>query len=765
MTPSTSLTQRPLAFNLILMQAHLSFLTVLTAVMLQSTTLLAQQCTNIEFFALNISENAPDVFNANYLISNANGMPTADGMWQVTPFGASTGICLSVGCYTLTVWGDWVNDDNLEVQLAQSDFIEILDLDLNEESGGWVAEFCVEAGEQFDCPDEIDYADGEGCNWAFEIGSFVEGEQVLWNFGDGTDPIWGGHFIEHTFAQSGEFTVSAWYTSWDCPMGVELWTDIVVEGCGGDLPCDVEMVVTTEDGMWYTFSIPEAYANANIQWFIDEQAVEGANGLVFEMGFDFNPFWTVCVEVVTDACPEGAEACYSNLQTGCPEGISVDSNGCFFVFSLGNLDNQEIGWSVDGTFIEWSNYAFDWTFETGGWHVIQAVYYSANCPGETYVIEVNTEGCGGGEECPLNLVWNEIECNQYFIEALNQPEGATLFWTLDGEPYEYGAAEMIFTFAEDGCHVFGVGYETPNCPQGAFAEVELCSDCTGMECGVTLNYEELAEGIYLFTALTSTGEPFDGPINWWTGGQNVGSGNPFAWTWDLDEPGNVAMCYGYGSWQDCPGGEGCVEFETPGMACEEIELVVNGTWTAGIEWAIELGFEAFIDGFAIGGWSFEEAWSGSGAIDDTLTLCVPPACFEAFWGWDAANVDVESLVVAVMLSGQDPLTLFDWFEPATGGDFGLLPDCIGSVGVVESLELTPLAWPNPVRDILQWNVPESWNNGTIQVTALDGRTLVNQQVAGHRGSLDVSSWPVGWYLLTWQHGTMAPAVFKFAVAR
>ena len=102
--------------------------------------------------------------------------------------------------------------------------------------------------------------------------------------------------------------------------------------------------------------------------------------------------------------------------------------------------------------------------------------------------EVNTEGCGGEDPCPLDLVWEEIECDQFFIEALNQPEGVTLFWTLDGEPYDYGAAEMIYTFEEDGCHVFGVGYETPYCPEGAFAEVDICSDCTGLgDCEVALD--------------------------------------------------------------------------------------------------------------------------------------------------------------------------------------------------------------------------------------------------------------------------------------
>lgn len=710
----------------------------------------AQECTNFQFWVSNqAGENFP-VLNVNYLISNANGMPTANGTWEVTPNGIAAEFCLSVGCYTIAISGDGVTGESVGMELFQSDFVQILELSPGEGEGVWDATFCIEQGQQFNCPDAIDYAAGEGCSWAFEIGSFQEGEEVMWNFGDGTEPVWGGHFIEHEFPASGTYQINAFFTSFDCPMGVELQTTVEVTGCG-DADCELEMEVSTEDGMWYTFTIPEQPEGAIIEWYINGQVVPptSENGLTFEAGFDFNPNWTVCVEVFTDACPEGAEACYSNLETDCPEGISVDSEGCHYVFSIGNLDNQEIGWSIDGEFIEWSNYAFDWYFETGGWHVIQAVYYSANCPGETYAIEVNTEGCGDGEGCDLALVWNEIECDHFFIEALNQPEGATLFWTLDGEPYEYGFAEMTFTFEEDGCHVFGVGYETPDCPQGAFAEVEICSDCTGMGCEVSIVYDELADGIYLFSAVMASGELYGGDIHWWTGGSNVGSGNPFAWTWDNEEPMEVGMCIGYESWQDCPGGETCIELETPGMACEEIQLVINGDWTADVDWAFELGFEAFIDGFEIGGWSFEEAWSAEGSLSDTLNLCVPPACFDVFWGWDAANVNVEELLVAVLLAQGDPITLFDWFGSNDEVNFGLLPDCFDEVAVAETSIPFHVIWPNPTGGVLNWQIEEAMWGSPIVIYSADGREIYRQALSQSTGSLDVSEWPNGYYVIRW----------------
>ncbi len=734
--------------------------------LLLSLTSWAQECTPFQFWVMNQAGESDPILNVNYLISNADGMPTADGVWEVTSSGLTAEFCLAPGCYSVAISGDGVSPESVGLELFQSDIVQILQFTSSDEEGVWQAEFCIEQGWQFNCPEAIDYAAGEGCTWAFEIGSFQEGEEVLWNFGDGSEPVWGGHFIEYEFETAGAYEVNAFFTSFDCPMGVELQTVVEVSDCGEN-ECVLEMEVSTEDGMWYTFSIPDELANNEIQWYIDGQPMEGANGTVFEAGFDFNPFWSVCVDVYTELCPDGMEACYSNMEGDCPdEGIAVDSEGCHYVFSIGGDSPAEVQWFLDDEFVEWSGGAFDWTFESGGWHTITAVYYSSACPGETYVTEVNTEGCGGEDPCPLDLVWEEIECDQFFIEALNQPEGVTLFWTLDGEPYDYGAAEMIYTFEEDGCHVFGVGYETPYCPEGAFAEVEICSDCTGLgDCEVALDYVELSEGIYLFSAYTAEGELFGGEVDWWTNGMNVGSGNPFAWTWDAEGPLDVNMCIGYGVWGDCQGGEACIELETDEMACEEVQLVLNGAWTANIDWAFELGFEAIIDGWEIAGWSFEEAWSADGTISDTLVLCVPLACFDVYWGWDAASVDVEALLVSILIAGMDPIALFDWFEPAGDGGFGLLPDCNEATAAVELTEETMQLWPNPAQTEINWQLPRGWDAGLLQVFDARGREVQRESALQSTGRWDASHWPMGFYTVLWSAEGRLPVATKLMVLR
>ena len=627
-----------------------------------SLTAWAQECVPFEFWVVNQSDEG-NAIAMNFAISNADGAVETEGVWEVTSAGLTAEFCLAPGCYSIALSGDEVSSETVGLELFQADFVQILELTPAAEEGYWDAAFCIEQGWQYNCPDAIGYAEGEGCTWAFEIGSFQEGEEVMWNFGDGSEPIWGGHFIEYEFETAGTYEVNAFFTSYDCPMGVELQTVVEVSGCG-EAECVLEMEVSTQDGMFYTFSIPDELANNEIQWYIDGQPIEGANSTSFEAGFDFNPNWSVCVDVYTEACPDGMEACYSNLEGS----------------------------------------------------------------------------------CTLELVWNEVECNQFALEAVGQPEGATLVWTLDGEFYDYLTPEIVFTFEEEGCHVFGVGYETPACPEGVFAEVEICSDCPPMEeCELDVDYVELSEGIYLFSVYTPNGELFDGELNWWTNGGYVGSENPFAWTWDLDEPMTMDMCFDYSSWQDCPSGEMCIQVESQGMACEEVQLVLDGSWTAEVDWAFELGLEAFIDGWEIAGWSFEETWSADGELSDTLTICVPPACFDAFWGWEAANVDVESLLISVLIAGMDPVALFDWFDPFNDAGFGLLPDCMETVETDEIARELLNVWPNPASHSFQWKVPSDATGGEWTVYAADGRLVHSERTTAPAGTWNVATWPCGLY--------------------
>ena len=738
------------------MRLSKTIFTLSTAMMVGLGSILAQDCNAVVFMVQNTS-NAAEALQVNYVISQ-NGVAVEDGMWSVSPDGGMVmfTVCLEVGCYLLSMSGDGVNPESVAVEMQTSDTIQLLQWGMGED-GAWITEFCAEEEEFFDCPTAIDFAAGEGCSWAFEIGSFQEGEEVLWDFGDGQESVWGGHFIEYEYEEPGDYQVTAWFTSYLCPMGVQLATTIEVDGCGeGNEECEIDMEVSSVGGMWYTFEVPGIEDGATFLWYIDGMLIEGASGSIFEAGFDFNPFWTVCVEVYTDDCPEGAEACYANMeQTDCPQEIYVTSEGCWYLFSIGENEEAQVHWYVNGILVEESGIAFDINFEESGDYVIEAVYWAEGCDGMTFTIAVNAE-CGNNE-CPLEIAYDDVECDVFFLEALNVPDGANLFWTLDGEPYEYGLAEMVFTIEDEECHILGVGYESDNCPEGfAYSEVQICPDCEEDECTLELVWEPLADGIYLFSAVTSDGTLFEGDLNWWTGGENVGNSNPFAWTWDSEEAGIESMCMGYGPANTSEICEACIELETSPIACEEVQLVINADWVAEGSWTFGLLLEAEIEGWNIEGWSFDLNFEVTGIVSDTLTFCIPTACFEVIANYEVPiGGGLESFVILALLNGNNPEILIDLLAGEMF-DFGLLPDCLGVMGTADwstsTSETGAEVWPNPAQSLLNWSLPMDAFQGEMRVQTLDGRAWKRWSIQGSRGMISCADWPTGMYLVTWLEG-------------
>jgi PKD repeat protein len=110
-----------------------------------------------------------------------------------------------------------------------------------------------------ECPSEIWSGAGAECGvMNFEIGSFVEGENVTWFPGDESGAVQGGHFFSHTYANPGTYTVCAFYTSPLCPNGVELCTIIEVAPC--EQPCNqigfgIDSYVLEGGTPWLTYMI------------------------------------------------------------------------------------------------------------------------------------------------------------------------------------------------------------------------------------------------------------------------------------------------------------------------------------------------------------------------------------------------------------------------------------------------------------------------------------------------------------------------------
>ncbi len=121
--------------------------------------------------------------------------------------------------------------------------------------------------------------------------------------------------------------------------------------------CGLQLVVSTIDGMWYTFTAVDVPEGVTLQWYIaDFLAQEG--GDVFEAGFDFFPDWTVCVQYESDPCGGLVQQCYSNLEgvAACTDVAGVDFGLCSMPLGVAKVNGLCTFVSGCGTYVGGVNY-------------------------------------------------------------------------------------------------------------------------------------------------------------------------------------------------------------------------------------------------------------------------------------------------------------------------------------------------------------------------------------------------------------------------
>jgi len=122
--------------------------------------------------------------------------------------------------------------------------------------------------------------------------------------------------------------------------------------------CGLQLLVSTEDGMWYTFTAIDVPESAELEWWIDGFLAQ-TGGDVFEAGFDFNPNWSVCVQYWSDACGGLVQQCYSNLEgvPPCTDVVGVDFGLCEMALGVAKVDGTCQFVSGCGTYVGGVNYA------------------------------------------------------------------------------------------------------------------------------------------------------------------------------------------------------------------------------------------------------------------------------------------------------------------------------------------------------------------------------------------------------------------------
>lgn len=582
-------------------------------------------------------------------------------------------LCLEPGCYQVNVGSNVpLNGELLDVAFS-GEGVEVAWL--TDGNWEWAWTVCVE-GIATDCPDAIDFAQGTGCEWAFEIGGFVPGESVAWNFSDGTEVL-GGHFVQHTFPANGGYVVTASYTSSLCPEPVMLATEVLVTGCGGEGNCEFPLVVG------------EAGCNA---WDLGLQALPNGSQVL----------WTWGNEIIGDG------------------------PGVYFAPN-------------------WSEIEADCT-------PVVAQVNAEGCPPQALTALVCEESCGGA--CPLELSWTSPDGVMHIFTANGAPEGAVYTWWVDGvfiEEGQSGVIELGFDF--NPYWTVCVAYETPDCA------AETCAQNLPVSCGFEVATEEVAPGVWVLTALGPNGGVWDGPVEWSLGNGEEASGNPVAWTWET--PGVYVVCAQAPASPACPDGPfDCVEVETSGSECEEVQLVLSPTGAVVTGFGLTVTLAPDWLGLPIGGWEWAENWEcPAGWSGDTIEICLPSVCYGVDlsvpgWVWESLGG------LTAQLGEAGPL-LWNAVQGA-GQTYSQNPACATSTPSVAAPRPGLHAAPVPARDevtvsydfdgVADWQVRTS--TGALQAAGRSSAPF----------TLDVRNWSPGWYILHLQT-PQGPSTKKLLVLR
>lgn len=353
-----------------------------------------------------------------------------------------------------------------------------------------------------ECPEEIASVQlSAPCVWGFEAGQFQLNQEATWTFAD--EVVEGGHYAEHVFGADGTYPVTVAYASELCPEGVTLTTTVDVEGCT-EPDCGLELEVQTAQEGEVIMVIPVGYPeNAELVYSLNgEVFMEGGSALTLPEGTADAP-WQVCVQYITEDCPDGVVACTGSegYESDCPQEVWVSGAGCEFIVSVCEFtEGESVLWDFgDGTTGEGH---FSWhTFPGDGVYETCATYVSPTCPDSTVLcVEVEVEDCGSCLELDegelIHLVQDEDEpcLGSYLLEVM-QPEGYTIQWDFgDGMVFTNGYLWTQHQHAEPGTYEVCATMFSPGCPEGTTwcieVEIEGCdASCEPYFFEVTPNNE------------------------------------------------------------------------------------------------------------------------------------------------------------------------------------------------------------------------------------------------------------------------------------
>jgi PKD repeat protein len=158
-------------------------------------------------------------------------------------------------------------------------------------------------------------------------------------------------------------------------------------------------------------------------------------------------------------------------------------------FELGGFQPGEtaIWYFGDGSIVEGGHFVSH-IFDQPGLYTVCVHYSSDLCEGIEVCTQVFVEDCVN-PSCNLDVEIAQQDCNLFVISALDTPENAQVYWTLNGDQFNIGNVSTFLL--EDGVYEICAMYETPECPEGVFwcetFEVNCNQECIEMSMVVVSN--------------------------------------------------------------------------------------------------------------------------------------------------------------------------------------------------------------------------------------------------------------------------------------
>lgn len=476
-------------------------------------------------------------------------------------------------------------------------------------------ELCVEffvCTPETACPTEIWSGPSQLCGGMhFEIGSFVEGEAVVWFPGDDSGPVDGGHFFEHMYSQPGDYQVCAFYTSPLCPNGVELCTTIVVESCGNE--CPIAIVGEPVDCDSYFFSILGA-ETGNVIWTFGDETGE-TSSVVADHTYAQNGVYVVTAHYSGPGCPDGITLNYTvNVQCEgepvCPNEISITTGElCHqYTFSVNNWGESPYG-DINWNFGDNEGYGmndFLHLYSEAGTYNVCAWGTTDACPdGFEICTTLVVEACGGNDQgCP-DFIWAAPvnDCGIWHFEAgaPTENENAFIFWDFgDGTESDEFNTIADHEYTADGVYTVFVTMQLYGNECAATIVLETTIDvnvCEENPCELEIWSGQGEEcGFMQFEAGSFVeGEEFI----WYFGDGTSAEGGHYI-THQYTEPGTYVVQCVYSN-INCPGYQLFTEIvvEDCWSTCTEVVLTLDSYIGEGgpsaAYWSLENGDGALID--------------------------------------------------------------------------------------------------------------------------------------------------------------------------